>query len=426
MADRFYYCHPLSDYISETGIVPDVYTYAGHDADTSNGYHKVDIGCPSGTKVHAMADGIIKTDQKETYIDGNSYLYLEVTPPNCGYAKYISPLYIRYMHMRSQFFSAGTQVKKGQIIGESGGAAGDWGRGTSSGPHLHIDFSDNMEGGSRLHLVQGDDLMGYCSTGGEYSEKNFPTIDGSGPFPDQGNYPFMLFDQDVMSIQAQSSISVNGVYNPKASLSIPWKTTAELDSDNSLMAENIKASIGVVNFEVANMTTGGATENVDGYTALLEAYARCLRNRALGGSGGTRDGNGNLNLTNLWNAASDWGGLSDYSSAMDCYNDYKTLSSSSTIFPTGAISQFVLDTLNGIDHFYIETALDQHICGATYIHGGTKQDLYTLAGFGGGETWYRNNSGACFAEIPNLSRNRVALAPWDFPGWLNNNYKPKL
>jgi murein DD-endopeptidase MepM/ murein hydrolase activator NlpD len=46
----------------------------------------------------------------------------------------------RYCHIKELKVTKGQKVKKGDVIGISGGASGDVGRGSSSGAHLHFEL----------------------------------------------------------------------------------------------------------------------------------------------------------------------------------------------------------------------------------------------------------------------------------------------
>jgi hypothetical protein len=85
----------------------------------------IDIQCPVGTPIYATFDGVIKNSE------GAEGGYM-VTLSNPRYS-------VRHLHLSKQV-NAGN-VKKGAIIGYTGGAKGAEGSGTSSGPHIHCDVS---------------------------------------------------------------------------------------------------------------------------------------------------------------------------------------------------------------------------------------------------------------------------------------------
>ena len=88
----------------------------------------VDLGVPSGTNIKAPADGVVKT--------ANSNLNSK-----CGGTidiDYGNGFWSRFCHVKTINVNVGDVVKKGQIVGLTGGASNDTGRGNSKGPHLHF------------------------------------------------------------------------------------------------------------------------------------------------------------------------------------------------------------------------------------------------------------------------------------------------
>lgn len=98
--------------------------------------HKgVDIATPSGSRVYAPLNGIIVKAE-------------DTTPNGCGgYIKIEHDNIItKYCHLRKILVKPGQEVKKGQQIGESGGGTKDPMRGTSTGPHLHYEILNKLNG----------------------------------------------------------------------------------------------------------------------------------------------------------------------------------------------------------------------------------------------------------------------------------------
>lgn len=85
----------------------------------------IDIQCPVGTPIYASFDGVIKNSE------GSESGYA-VALSNSRYT-------VRHFHLSKQITPG--NVKKGAIIGYTGGKKGAEGSGTSSGPHIHIDIS---------------------------------------------------------------------------------------------------------------------------------------------------------------------------------------------------------------------------------------------------------------------------------------------
>lgn len=92
-----------------------------------SGMHKgVDFGCPVGTPVLAMNDGVV-TDISWGRAFGDHIVIDHIKFPD-------SPgLWVGYMHLSKVKVKAGQRVKRGQIIGWSGQS------GHVTGPHLHVE-----------------------------------------------------------------------------------------------------------------------------------------------------------------------------------------------------------------------------------------------------------------------------------------------
>ena len=95
----------------------------------------IDIGAVSGTSVRAMNSGIvikITTPDKPDPLYGGSIVI-----------KHPDGFISLYAHLKRINVKLGQKIKKGQIIGLSGGAMNDIGRGESTGAHLHFTIEKN-------------------------------------------------------------------------------------------------------------------------------------------------------------------------------------------------------------------------------------------------------------------------------------------
>lgn len=93
-------------------------------------YHKgIDIGTPSGTPVYAPLDGYVIASR-------------DTTPNGCGGFIKLEhgEIQTKFCHLRQMVVKQGQKVKKGQLIGYSGGGLKDPMRGTSTGSHLHYEI----------------------------------------------------------------------------------------------------------------------------------------------------------------------------------------------------------------------------------------------------------------------------------------------
>lgn len=92
--------------------------------------HKgIDIAVKSGSPVYAPLDGIVEASQ-------------DTSPNPCGGHIRIDHGFIttKYCHLRQLAVTKGERVKKGQIIGYTGGGKSDPMRGRATGPHLHYEI----------------------------------------------------------------------------------------------------------------------------------------------------------------------------------------------------------------------------------------------------------------------------------------------
>ena len=81
----------------------------------------LDIAAPTGTPVHAAADGVVSMEKEMLIMTGDTVMI------NHGYG-----LQTFYIHMSKLYVTEGQKVKQGDIIGEIGMT------GRATGPHLHF------------------------------------------------------------------------------------------------------------------------------------------------------------------------------------------------------------------------------------------------------------------------------------------------
>jgi peptidoglycan hydrolase-like protein with peptidoglycan-binding domain len=95
-------------------------------------HHGIDLKADSGTPIKSPLDGQI--------IDA------EIRADACGGTiriQHADGLTSRYCHCKQINVKNGQSVKKGEIIGLTGGGQGDSGKGRSTGPHLHFELYKN-------------------------------------------------------------------------------------------------------------------------------------------------------------------------------------------------------------------------------------------------------------------------------------------
>jgi len=112
--------HPLG---KESKILTDF----GPSKDGKN-HNGLDLSAPSGSQVFAPADG--------TVLDA-----IDTSPNSCGgYIKIDhTELHTKYCHLKKWVVRKGDKVKRGQLIGYTGGGSKDPYRGASNVPHLHYE-----------------------------------------------------------------------------------------------------------------------------------------------------------------------------------------------------------------------------------------------------------------------------------------------
>ena len=96
---------------------------------SSRNHKGIDISVPSGSPVYSPKDGIIESAR-------------DTSPNGCGGFIKINhgDIITKFCHLRKWVVNSGDNVKKGQLIGYSGGGENDPYRGTSSGSHLHYEI----------------------------------------------------------------------------------------------------------------------------------------------------------------------------------------------------------------------------------------------------------------------------------------------
>ena len=92
----------------------------------------IDIGVSSGTEIKSPSSGEV--------------MHARFGSKNCGgiiWIKHADGFETKYCHCKEINVSPGETIKKGQIIGLTGGGKGDKGAGNSTGPHLHFEVIQN-------------------------------------------------------------------------------------------------------------------------------------------------------------------------------------------------------------------------------------------------------------------------------------------
>jgi murein DD-endopeptidase MepM/ murein hydrolase activator NlpD len=116
--------HPLG----HAGNITSNFGYRTGSIGSSN-HQGIDISTPSGSPVYAPLDGVVISSR-------------DTTPNACGGFVKLDhdSIETKFCHLSQLNVKEGQQVKKGQIIGYSGGGQNDPMRGTATGPHLHYEI----------------------------------------------------------------------------------------------------------------------------------------------------------------------------------------------------------------------------------------------------------------------------------------------
>lgn len=116
---------------SKFGLRPEAARKAAESGHKISVNHKgTDYGVPSGTPVKAVADGVVEKVGNDPTGWGN-YILIRHADGSSS----------RYCHLRRISASTGQKIKKGDVIGLSGGGPKDPGRGNSTAAHLHFEIA---------------------------------------------------------------------------------------------------------------------------------------------------------------------------------------------------------------------------------------------------------------------------------------------
>lgn len=96
-------------------------------------HYGIDLKTPSGTKVYSPFDGVVDDSAFRDNACGGT---LAITHDEMNSRT-------RYCHLKEIKVFKGQKVKKGQLIALTGGGVNDFGKGSSTGPHLHFEYKVN-------------------------------------------------------------------------------------------------------------------------------------------------------------------------------------------------------------------------------------------------------------------------------------------
>ena len=185
------YLYPLEKY-PEGKLTDAIRTYPGHDSSTGGG--KLDIRGHAGKNVLSMTDGTVAWTG--TTSSGDPMVVVVASGPTTPSG---GPLAIRYVHVDNHKVKAGDVVKQGDVLATVQAVV----TGTSTGPHLHMDFIDSSTIGTNI----GHFTSGIPNYSGLQSEQAINTWKSQG-----GKYGFCwnVFGTPATYIQSQLTTGSGG------------------------------------------------------------------------------------------------------------------------------------------------------------------------------------------------------------------------
>lgn len=127
-------------------------------------HNGVDLSANS-ENVKSLADGIVSYTADDEYPCGGT-IKIEHSD---GYIT-------GFCHLKKIYVDKGQMVKKGDVIGVSGGGINDPGRGRSDGPHLHLTIRKNGEPVNPMDYIGKEGVLS-----GEEMPSSFVPIDSNSP-----------------------------------------------------------------------------------------------------------------------------------------------------------------------------------------------------------------------------------------------------
>ena len=192
-------------------------------AKRKTGIHKgTDFAVSSGTKLYAIADGVIDFATDDLGYCGGR---IDVKHTNTS-------LLSRYCHVRKFVVRDGQSVKKGQLLGYSGGGENDPYKGRSTGAHLHFAVLKNNYPIDPMSLINKSSNDEYFDTGASTSTgtNNISSDFGITPIDStSGSFAINPIDStsNNFSISPIDSTSNNFSISPIASTSGNFKLKNE-------------------------------------------------------------------------------------------------------------------------------------------------------------------------------------------------------
>jgi len=159
-----------------------------------------DYGVPTGTPVKAISDGTI-TGIVNTFTGAGGRMIFQSFPSGHN---------ADYLHLSRIDVVAGQQVKKGQVIGLSGGSG--LGKENGYGPHLHLSF---RVGGKPTMGAGNIDYEAFLAQqGGTPAKPSIAPAKGSRPYPGKMLRKGQPAGPDVLYLQNKLGVNPTGPFGP--------------------------------------------------------------------------------------------------------------------------------------------------------------------------------------------------------------------
>lgn len=120
-------------------------------------HYGIDYPVPAGTPISVIQPGTVGFSGLDS--GGNLSVYIDHTDGS----------HTRYLHLSKVKVAKGQKIEPGTLIGYSGGEAGAYGSGNSTGPHLHYEYAP--KGSGSVDPAQGNNDDKYFRFGGSIQVK---------------------------------------------------------------------------------------------------------------------------------------------------------------------------------------------------------------------------------------------------------------
>lgn len=145
------------DYSVSGGSTPSSKRGSPYGSRNGKTHYGIDYPVNVGTKISVIQPGTVGFSGLDS--GGNLSVYIDHTDGS----------HTRYLHLSKTNVSQGQKIEPGTLIGETGGAAGAYGSGNSTGPHLHYEYA--ARGGGSIDPARGNNDDKYFRFGGNVKVK---------------------------------------------------------------------------------------------------------------------------------------------------------------------------------------------------------------------------------------------------------------